>query len=372
MCSSERIFTLISTGSKLNTIAGTDDYNLHESAKTGAPSSKGRELGNQRHSGSGIHAHAPLQSPSRSRTGNHCYANRRLDSIKIEEINDDLFIVMDCRLHGLDQNKVTLDKENKDQTFLSGIFKSDSQRTGVKIVDLEVGYSDISGASYSVVLDGINADIRPFEKIGIVGRTGSGKSTLILALLGLVKYNKGQILLDETPISMLSIKERRRLIGVLPQTPLLLKGWTVRAFLDPYGEFTDEEISAGLDKCLPDPSLLSEIKSNLYSNAGFLSGSQLRYLSIAKLVINSKHYRMILIDEPPPNTSGDHGLQQNLSRVLDTHFKHCNIFIVAHHAESIKDCDTIWILAQQKIVKSIHPRSIPTQNELAQILTSYE
>ncbi|KAJ1604752.1 hypothetical protein OJ253_3515 [Cryptosporidium canis] len=355
MCSGERIFTLISTDSKLNIGAGTDDYGLHESAKTGAHSNKERELSNPRH----------------SRTGSNCYANRKPDSIKIEEINDDLFIVIDYRLHGLDQN-VTLDKENKDQKFLSGIFKSDSQRTGVKIVDLEVGYSGISGGSYSVVLDGINADIRPFEKIGIVGRTGSGKSTLILALLGLVKYNKGQILLDETPISMLSIKERRRLIGVLPQTPLLLKGWTVRAFLDPYGEFTDEEISVGLDKCLQDSSLLSEIKNNLYSNAGFLSGSQLRYLSIAKLVINSKHYRMILIDEPPPNTSGDHGLQQNLSRVLATHFKHCNIFIVAHHAESIKDCDTIWILAQQKIVKSIHPRNIPTQNELAQILTSYE
>ncbi|KAH8581894.1 ABC transporter family [Cryptosporidium sp. chipmunk genotype I] len=381
MCSSERIFTLISNGSRQSTGINNNNNSFNgdakiviaNSTKSSTRGKKEDEFNNQT-----IYSNNSLtltlnQNQNQATSGNSNYnIQKRFDSIEIEEINDELFFVIDYRFNNFGKKKTSLEKENMSHKLFNGIFKSDSKRTGVKIVDLMVGYSDIMGTSYSVVLDGINANVQPFEKIGIIGRTGSGKSTLILALLGLVKYTKGQILLDEIPISMLSIKERRRAIGVLPQIPLLLKGWTIRDFLDPYEELTDGEISLGLDECLLDPAFLNEVKNNLYSNAGSLSGSQLRYLSIAKLVIHSKQYRMVLIDEPPPNTNGDQGLQQSISRVLATHFKHCNIFIVAHHAESIKDCDNIWILAQQKIVKSIHPKSIPTQNELAQILTSYE
>lgn len=372
MCSFERIFTLISDqtrqgagiNSDSNSFNGNNRINIANSIISFTDSKNKKDFDHNT-----IYTNIKDQVTSSNNQHNN---RKRFDSIEIQEINDDLFFVMNYRFNHFDEKKITLEKENVGHKLFNGIFKSDSKRTGVKIMDLEVGYSDIMGTSYSVVLDGINVDIQPFEKIGIVGRTGSGKSTLILALLGLVKYNKGQILLDETPISMLSIKERRRIIGVLPQMPLLLKGWTIRDFLDPYGELTDYEISSGLDECLLDPSFIIEIKNNLYANAGSLTGSQLRYLSIAKLVIHSKQYRMILIDEPPPNNTGDQGLQQNISRVLNAHFKHCNIFIVAHHAESIKDCDNIWVLAQQKIVKSIHPKNIPTQNELAQILTNYE
>lgn len=384
MCSSERIFSLISNGSKPGTEVNSDNNSFNGSSKTTIENSTKSSTNNNREddfnnrtfytNNTLIQNPNPNPNPNLNQvtTGNSNYTYRRFDSVEIEEINDDLFFVIDYRFNSFGKKKIVLENENMSHKLLSGIFKSDSKRTGVKIMDLEVGYSDIMGTSYSVVLDGININVQPFEKIGIVGRTGSGKSTLILALLGLVKYTKGQILLDETPISMLSIKERRRIIGVLPQIPLLLKGWTIRDFLDPYEELTDGEILLGLDKCLLDPIFINEVKNNLYSNAGSLSGSQLRYLSIAKLVIHSRQYRMVLIDEPPPNTNGDQGLQQSISRILATHFKHCNIFIVAHHAESIKDCDNIWILAQQNIVKSIHPKSIPTQNELAQILTSYE
>ncbi|KAF7458315.1 ABC transporter family protein [Cryptosporidium felis] len=291
------------------------------------------------------------------------------DSIENEQINDGVLFVIDYNYEKKRQLRVIPEDQNLERGLpsLGKLFVPGSQRTGVRIVDLEVGYSDFLGTSNNTVLEGLNMSAGPSEQVGIVGRTGSGKSTLILALLGLTKYNKGQIFLDETPISTLSIKDRRKFIGVLPQTPLILKDWTIRDFLDPYNEFSDEEIFRGLDECL-----LQEFKGNLYAHAGSLSESHLRYLSIAKLVISSKHYRMILIDEPPPNINGDQGLQQSISRILTKHFKHCNIFIVAHHVESIKDCNNVWILAQRRIVKSIHPRVIPTQNELAQILTNFE
>ncbi|OII72425.1 uncharacterized protein cubi_00420 [Cryptosporidium ubiquitum] len=371
MCSFERIFTLISNKSRQGTETGSDNISLNGNNKTTIANSIKSFIISKKEKNFNHTVYTNIQNQVTSSNNNY-NTHKRFDSIEIQEINDDLFFVVDYRFNNFGNKKITLENENVGHKLLNETFKSDLKRTGVKIVDLEVGYSDIMGKSYSVVLDGINVNIQPFEKIGIVGRTGSGKSTLILALLGLVEYSKGQILLDEIPISILSIKERRRIIGVLPQMPLLLKGWTIRDFLDPYEEFTDYEISLGLDECLLDPAFIIQIKNNLYVNAGSLTGSQLRYLSIAKLVIHSKQYRMILIDEPPPNNTGDQGLQQNISKVLATHFKHCNIFIVAHHAESIKDCDNVWVLAQQKIVKSIHPKSIPTQNELAQILTNYE
>ncbi|KAH8740139.1 hypothetical protein FG386_001800 [Cryptosporidium ryanae] len=244
-------------------------------------------------------------------------------------------------------------------------------RTGLVIADLDVGYYDVKGILYNSILSEINVNVGPSQHIGVVGRTGSGKSTLVLALLGLIEYRKGQITLDNLPISSLSVRERKEMIGILPQTPLVLKDWTLRDFLDPYNEFSDSEIYNGIDRCFIDGSKKSQ-GTDLCLSVNLLSESQLRFYSIARLVINSKKYRMILIDEPPPSLSGNFGLQNNINLIVSTHFKHCNVFIIAHHVDSIKYCNCVWILAKRKIANIIHPSLIPTQLDLAQILTDYE
>ncbi|KAK6588463.1 hypothetical protein RS030_4598 [Cryptosporidium xiaoi] len=261
---------------------------------------------------------------------------------------------------------------DKEKVQLCGNYKNLNSRTGLAIIDLDVGYYDVKGTVYNSILSEININVGPNQHIGVVGRTGSGKSTLVLALLGLIEYKKGQITLDDVPISSLSTRERKDVIGILPQTPLVLKDWTIRDFLDPYNEFSDEDIYDGINKCFIDYNKRDlDQNIDLYSNVNLLPESLLRLYSIARLIINSKKYRMILIDEPPPSLNGNFGLQNNINLIVNTHFKHCNVFIIAHHVESIKYCDYVWILAKQKIANIIHPSLIPTQLDLAQILTDY-
>lgn len=91
------------------------------------------------------------------------------------------------------------------------------------------------------MLKGITLSIKGGEKIGIVGRTGSGKSTLIQVFFRLVEPTGGRIIIDGIDICMLGLHDLRSRFGIIPQEPVLFEG-TVRSNIDPVGQFSDEEI----------------------------------------------------------------------------------------------------------------------------------
>jgi len=92
-----------------------------------------------------------------------------------------------------------------------------------------------------LVLDDINLKINGGEKIGVVGRTGAGKSTLCLCLCRILECFKGKILIDDTPIASLGLSDLRDKITIIPQIPVLFKG-TIRFNLDPDERCSDQEI----------------------------------------------------------------------------------------------------------------------------------
>jgi len=91
------------------------------------------------------------------------------------------------------------------------------------------------------VLKGITLSISGGEKVGVVGRTGSGKSTLIQVFFRLVEPLAGKIVIDGIDISVLGLHDLRSRFGIIPQEPVLFEG-TVRSNIDPIGQYTDEEI----------------------------------------------------------------------------------------------------------------------------------
>ena len=92
-----------------------------------------------------------------------------------------------------------------------------------------------------LVIKGITLSIKGGEKIGVVGRTGGGKSTLIQVFFRLVEPSGGRIIIDGIDISTLGLHDLRSRFGIIPQEPVLFEG-TVRSNIDPIGQYSDEEI----------------------------------------------------------------------------------------------------------------------------------
>lgn len=105
-------------------------------------------------------------------------------------------------------------------------------------------------AKYSIntdyVLNEINAVILPGEKVGIVGRTGAGKSSLTLALFRLIEVSEGDIIIDDVNINKIGLHDLRHKITIIPQDPIIFSG-TIRMNLDPFEKHTDDEIWTSLE-----------------------------------------------------------------------------------------------------------------------------
>ena len=97
------------------------------------------------------------------------------------------------------------------------------------------------------VLKHLNLHIDPGEKVGVVGRTGAGKSSLVLCLMRIIELESGRIVIDGVDIKQLELEDLRSHIAIIPQEPLLFSGM-VRSNLDPFSEYSDESIWSALDR----------------------------------------------------------------------------------------------------------------------------
>ncbi|KAE8154320.1 P-loop containing nucleoside triphosphate hydrolase protein [Aspergillus avenaceus] len=116
-------------------------------------------------------------------------------------------------------------------------------RGRVEVEDLVVGYAP----DLPPVLDGLSFNMQPNQRVGVVGRTGAGKSSLTLALFRFLDARAGRIIIDGLDISTMTLQSLRSRLAIIPQDPVLFSG-TVRSNLDPFDEYTDMELNNALER----------------------------------------------------------------------------------------------------------------------------
>ncbi|XP_045844082.1 ATP-binding cassette sub-family C member 11 isoform X3 [Meles meles] len=174
-----------------------------------------------------------------------------------------------------------------------------------------------------IILNGINLTIHGHEVVGIVGRTGSGKSSLGVALFRLVEPAAGRILIDGVDICSISLAELRSKFSVVPQDPVLLSG-TIRFNLDPFDRCTDEQIWDVLERT-------------------FLSTT------------------IILIDEA--TASIDLETDTLIQHTIREAFQGCTVLVIAHRVTTVLNCDRILVMSNGKVVEFDRPEVLKQKPE---------
>lgn len=222
------------------------------------------------------------------------------------------------------------------------------------------------------VIKDVTFTIEPLEKVGIVGRTGAGKSTIITALFRFLEADTGSIKLDGVNIANIDLKRLRRSITIIPQDPTLFAG-SIRSNLDPYDEYSDEEIFTALKRVNlvsteEMEASTSEIQSNSSKNVNkFLnleseiaeggsnfSQGQRQLMCLARSLLRMP--KVILLDEA--TASIDYNSDAKIQETIRQEFNNSTVLTIAHRLRSIVDYDKILVMDAGEVKEFDHPYSL--------------
>ncbi|KAL5019777.1 hypothetical protein ScPMuIL_002669 [Solemya velum] len=223
----------------------------------------------------------------------------------------------------------------------------------------EVSYHDYSTRyrpGLDLVLKGISFDISPGQKIGIVGRTGAGKSSLTLSLFRLVEAASGSISIDGQRISEIGLHDLRTKITILPQDPVLFSG-SLRKNLDPLDLYMDEHVWQALEHSHL-KKFVTELPTQLDHECGEggqnLSVGQRQLVCLARTLLRKT--KILILDEA--TAAVDMETDDLIQQTIRTEFKECTVITIAHRLNTIMDYDRVMVLDSGKIKEFDSPGTL--------------
>ncbi|KAJ3515541.1 hypothetical protein NLJ89_g1687 [Agrocybe chaxingu] len=214
------------------------------------------------------------------------------------------------------------------------------------------------------VLHHLNFEIKPGEKVGILGRTGSGKSTLALSFFRFVEATGGRILIDDIDIAKIGLTDLRGRLTIIPQDPTILSG-TLRSTLDVFNEYQDVEIYEALRRVHLIPSedtpeeAADTVNANVFRNLdsvvseggeNFSTGEK-QLLCMARAIL--KRTKVLVMDEA--TASVDYATDELISKTIRHEFASSTILTIAHRLRTVIDYDKVMLLEQGRIVEFDRP-----------------
>ena len=206
------------------------------------------------------------------------------------------------------------------------------------------------------VLKNLSFEIKNGEKIGVVGRTGAGKSTLCLALCRIVEAQTGWIKIGGVDISELGLQDLREKITIIPQEPTLFNE-TLRFNLDPEGIYSDSVLlslveQASLDKLINRNE--KGLDQNIEEGGKNLSSGEKQLLWILRAVL--KKNKVVLMDEATANI--DIKTEQIIQKLINEQFADATVITIAHRLNTIMKSDRILVLSQGELIEYDSPSTL--------------
>ncbi|KAJ5107116.1 ABC transporter [Penicillium angulare] len=207
------------------------------------------------------------------------------------------------------------------------------------------------------VLKGVTLSVHPGDHMAVCGRSGSGKTSLIMSLLRMIDTTSGHILLDGVDIrSLPSAEDVRSHINVVPQDPFILPGATIRFSIDTLCTALDDEIvyalkRVGLEQLIQGPNSLDQRVEDLA-----LSMGQTQLLCFARAIIKRKSSKILVLDEA--TSSLDSEAESLIQDIVDTEFKDCTVISVMHRLTHVRSYNKVALLDSGSIVEFGEPSTL--------------
>ncbi|CAH0558001.1 unnamed protein product [Brassicogethes aeneus] len=201
------------------------------------------------------------------------------------------------------------------------------------------------------VLKGLNFEIKPKEKVGIVGRTGAGKSSLISALFRMANVD-GEIIIDEVDTKTINLQDLRSKISIIPQDPVLFSG-TLRYNLDPFEEYPDDLLYKAINEVeLKDPdNIINRLENNVQDGGANYSVGQRQLICLARAIVRNN--KILMLDEATANV--DPQTDSLIQKTIRKKFADCTVVTVAHRLNTIMDSDKVLVMEFGSLAEFDHP-----------------
>ncbi|PRQ56696.1 putative xenobiotic-transporting ATPase [Rosa chinensis] len=211
------------------------------------------------------------------------------------------------------------------------------------------------------VLKNISCTFPGQNKVGVVGRTGSGKSTLIQALFRIVEPREGSIIIDDVDICKIGLHDLRSRLSIIPQDPTMFEG-TVRGNLDPLEQYSDNDVWEALDKCqLGDLVRAKEekLEASVVENGENWSAGQRQLVCLGRALL--KKSRILVLDEA--TASVDSATDGVIQKIISQEFKDRTVVTIAHRIHTVIDSDLVLVLSDGRIAEYDTPAKLLEREE---------